>query len=58
MAKVNLDKYSYYNLKSEDKIMVETIDIPNVNNGSYIRDSRRLSDFKTQTFGGYAKNQI
>jgi len=54
MAKINLDKYSYYNLKSEDKIMVETIEIPNVNNNSYIRDSRRLTDFKTQTFGGYA----
>ena len=58
MTTVNLDKYSYYNLKSEDKSMVETIEIPNINKGSYIQDSRNLIDFKIQTFGGYAKNQV
>ena len=51
-------KYTFFNLNENQKLYLDTINLPNINKNTYIEDSRKLKDFKIQTFGGYAKNQV
>lgn len=51
-------KYTFFNLEENERALIESILYPCVNNISKIEDSRKLIEFKQQTFGGYKKTQV
>ena len=54
----SVNKYSFFNLSDSEKDLNNSIILPTINSKTQINDSRKLKDFKIQTFGGYSKSQL
>ncbi len=51
-------KYTYFDLSSAEQDLNQSLVLPSIPESIKIKDSRSLTDFKVQTFGGYHKNQV
>ena len=48
-------KYTYFDLSSAEQDLNQSLVLPSIPESIKIKDSRSLTDFKLQTFGGYHK---
>lgn len=52
------NKYTFFSLEENERILLDNIIYSEVNRHCKIDDTRKLIEFKTQTFGGYNKSQV